>query len=124
MLSVLILSIICKRFKEGKKPLSSMQLKDRLDLPNRIVTDLLRDMQQAGLLEMVQAEQDREDPAFLPACDVNRISLGWVVDRLESLGPWQMDTPVEKFFSQHWKKAIQLRNDYLKNLDSILLHDL
>ena len=124
MLSVLILSIICKRFKEGKKPLSSMQLKDRLDLPNRIVTDLLRDMQQAGLLEMVQAEQDREDPAFLPACDVNRISLGWVVDRLESLGPWRMDTPVEKFFSQHWKKAIQLRNDYLKNLDSILLHDL
>ncbi len=124
MLSILIMSILCKRFKEGKKPINSVQLKDMLALPNRIVTDLLADLQTAGLVEMIQNTQDREYPAFVPACDIHQISLGMMVDRLESIGPWHLDTSVDQYFSQRWKEVLQLRSDYLKNLDSILLHEL
>ena len=123
LLSTLILSLICKQFRDGKEPLSSMQIKDTLRLPNRIVAELLANLQEARLVEVIQSD-DKEYPAYMPACDLSKMTLGRVIDRLDSLGPWKLDTPIEQFSTKKWKEIIKIRSEYLKNLDALLLHEL
>ena len=46
VLSIKIMSIVCKRFSEGKLAYSSMQLKEQLGISMRVLSKLLYDLQQ------------------------------------------------------------------------------
>ena len=124
MLCALLMSYICRRFAEGKKPYSASHLRFETGIPIRIVNDLLVELMDAGLIVELTSDEKGETSHFLPAEDINNLTLGVMIDRLESNGEWKLDVDVSNLFSEQWGKAMEQRSNYLHSLRDIKLQDL
>lgn len=85
-IAVVIMTIIVKRFSQRLQPLTIMDFAALYHMPSRIVTDLIREMADAGLLSIVYSENEKEQHAYQPAVDIHEITLGFVLDKLNSQG--------------------------------------
>ena len=120
LLSVMLMTHVCRRFSDGRKPYTALQLKTLTDIPIRVVQDLLYNLVRVGLLSENSAEGKDAEPTYQPALSLDRISLGTVVERLDSLGEWQLDIDVRRQLeNMSWKEYMQLRKAYLDNLRKI-----
>lgn len=125
MLSALLLSLICKRFAEGRKPYTALELKLETNIPIRVTSELLYDMTQAHLiLETYTTDEKGDDPVYLPAESLDNLSVGTMIDRLESQGGWKLDIHLRDYMSVNWGKAFDARHSYLKSQREILMKDL
>ena len=124
LLNALLLSRICKRFANGQKPLTAFDLSKQTTIPIRIVNDLLYQQMQAGLVIEITADEKGETSCYMPAEDIKNITLGAMIDRMESYGQWKIDLDVSELFSEQWSRAMELRSTYLRDARQILVQDL
>lgn len=124
LLSALLMSRICRRFANGQRPMSALELREMTTIPIRIVNDLLFELMDAGLVIEITSDEKGETSRFMPAEDINNLSLGTMIDRLESRGQWKIDLDVSELLTGEWGKAMESRSNYLRDSRSILLQDL
>ncbi len=124
MLCALLMSRICKRFAEGRKPYSVLELRKETNIPIRFVNDLLNELIDANLLIEVTSDEKGEESRFMPSEDLSNLTLGTMIDRLEARGRWKIDLDVSRLLSQKWGKAIGARSNYLKTMRNIFLQEL
>ena len=124
LLNALILSRICRRFANGQRPLTALELSTETTIPIRIVNDLLYEQIAAGLVIEITVDEKGETSRFMPAEDIKNLTLGTMIDRLESYGSWKIDLDVSALFSEKWSRAMELRSNYLRDARQILLQDL
>ena len=124
MLCAMLASRICRRFDIGSRPYTAAQLRQETGIPIRIVNDLLYAMIEARLLIEITSDEKGEASQFVPAENVDNLSLGVMIDRLEAHGSWKIELPLEKHYNENWGKALEMRRQYLKSTRTILLKDL
>ena len=124
MLSALLMSHICKRFANGQKALSALELRQLTTIPIRFVNELLFELLNAGLIVELTSDEKGETSRFMPAEDVSRMTLGLMIDRLESQGKWKIDLDVSKLLVGEWGRVIEVRSAYLREARTVLLKDL
>ena len=124
MLAALLMSRICRRFANGQKPFSAMELHDATTIPIRFVNDLLFELIDAGLVVEISGDEKGETSRFMPAEDISNLTLGTMVDRLESYGKWKIELDVSELFSEKWAQGMELRHVYLRDARQIRLQDL
>jgi membrane protein len=124
MMCTMLMSCICRNFAEGKKPYSATKLRMETTIPIRIVNDLLKELMEAGLIIEITSDEKGETSHFMPAEDINNLTLGRMLERLESRGQWKIDLDFSNQFTEQWAKAIELRSNYLHALRDIKLQDL
>ncbi len=124
LLCALLLSHVCKRLDQGLKPYTAYELRDVTNVPIRIVNDLLYTMTDAGLLAELSADEKGEMSRFMPALNIESLSMGVMIDRLESKGKWKIDMPLDQHYSDQWKHVIKIRMDYLHASREVLLKNL
>lgn len=124
MLCALLMSRICRRFADGGKPYTSVELRAETNIPIRIVNDLLYELIDAKLLIEITNDEKGDTSHFMPAEDINNLTLGTMLDRMESRGQWKIDLDVGELFSEEWGKAMEQRLNYLHALRDIKLQNL
>ena len=124
MLSVLLMSRVCRRFADGRKAPTADELREETGIPIRIVNDLLYRLIEARLLIEISSDEKGEASQFVPAESLDNLSVGVLIDRLEAQGRWQIDLPVRQLMSGEWSKVIGQRSDYLRLSRTIRLEDL
>ena len=124
LMASLLMSKICKRFANGQRAYSAYELRGLTNVPIRIVNDLLYELIDAKLLIEISGDEKGETSRFMPAEDINNLTYGVLVDRMESKGQWKIDLDVSKLFEGEWTKAIELRSVYLRGARDIKLQDL
>ncbi|MBE0654914.1 MAG: YihY/virulence factor BrkB family protein, partial [Bacteroidales bacterium] len=85
VLSLLITHHIVKNFEEGNEPLTSSQLSSSLGIPIRLVREILFDLTQAKILVETVTDSPKEK-GHQPAIDINKITLQFVIERLDDIG--------------------------------------
>ena len=78
------MTIVAKRFHAGQPPLTREQISTDYDLPIRMVNRICERLKNAGLVNAVIIDQDTE--AITPAFDTEEITVGTVLQRLDSEG--------------------------------------
>lgn len=124
MLSVILASHICKRFEEGKKPYTALDLKLLTGIPIRITNDLLYELTKVNILTEITNDEKGEDSRYQPAETLTRLSVGTLIDRLESQGKWSIELDMHRFDTFNMKQIIMARRKYLENQRAILLKDI
>ena len=124
MISALLLGHVCQRFATGRLPYTADDLRRVTGIPIRIVNDLLYKLIEARLLIEISPDEKGQPSQFMPAESLDNLNVGVMIDRLESQGQWQIDTPVRELFGDNWADALRLRSEYLRNARSIRLEDL
>lgn len=124
LLCIILMSHICKRFANGDKPFSALELKLRTDIPIRIVNELLYELTQINVITEITSGDKGETCTYQPAECLSRLSVGTLVGRMEAHGKWTPEISIKKQKANGWKEILKYRSEYLGKLRGILLKDL
>ena len=93
-------------------------------IPIRIVNDLLFDMTRVKLLVEISTDEKGEDSSYLPAEDLQRLSVGTLLERLDAEGKWTIDLDWKQMDSNTWEQSKQLYKQYIEGQRQLLLKDI
>ncbi len=115
-LTLLLMCRICKRFASGGTSFTARTLSRDTHLPETIVQILLNELVSMQLLAEVYDESGKHRE-FLPAIDINRITVSTVMRRIDSHGAERLD----RTWQAKTKDWEQLRNLRIHNEDALLI---
>lgn len=124
LLCLVLASRICRRFADGGKPYSALDLKLFTGIPIRIVNELLYELTQVNILTEITSGDKGETVRYQPAECLSRLSVGDLIDRMEAYGKWSLEIDMKKLATPVWKKIIARRTNYLSEQRDILLKEL
>ncbi len=84
-LVLMIMNMIIKNFISGEKPLSAEHISKSLKVPVRLVRDILQDLTNSSLVSVIH-ENEHEERLYQPAMDVNKMSVSFVLNKLDKKG--------------------------------------
>jgi membrane protein len=105
LLSLRIVHALVHNFSRGETPWSAVQISQELDIPLRLVRELVRKLREAGVIAQVVLEDDRQ-VVYQPARSLDGITIQYVIDALEQRGI--DDIPVAK------SRELKTLSTYLK----------
>lgn len=119
---ILIVHRIVKQFKEGDKPLSTNELSIELGIPIRLMNQLIQTLLEAGVIVQTQTD-DLKEGAFVPAVDIDMITAGYIIEKIETIGKDQIDlipsddlVQINKFMDQNLKMLKEDKQFKLKDV--------
>jgi membrane protein len=85
LLSLFIVQRVVKKFRDGEKPADAPALSHELEIPIRLVRQILYELSESEVLSEVRNSKEKEF-AYQPAIDVDKITVKFVIDRIEQHG--------------------------------------
>lgn len=121
-LLIMILSKICKRFEKGMIPYTAHGLSAEHKMPIRLVNDLVFELTEMKLL--IEVNEDRTKPTYYtPAEDINRLTVGYVLGRLDRTGRENIKIDLQDF-KKNWNSMNQLKEKHQTQDLAMLVKDL
>ncbi len=118
------MTVIIKRFERRMSPLGVTGFAALYHLPSRLVSDLIGEMVQAGLLSVVVTDKDMESKAFQPAVDPDELTLGFVLNKLNNQGADNFIPGFDNSFADVLEKVDKCIDDAIERGGSTLLSSL
>jgi membrane protein len=85
LLSLKVAHSLVKRFTDGEKPWDAPTIAHELEIPIRLVNQILFELVESGIASEVKVDQDK-NAGFEPARDPETITIKYVIDALERRG--------------------------------------
>jgi membrane protein len=113
LLTLQIAHLLIKNFSNGKKPLTYSQISDHLNMPVRLVHDIIFDLVASGLVSETKTKSDKEF-AYQPARDISTLTIKTILEALDQNGT--DDIPVAKTEDYRaLSEALQNFSDAMEN---------
>jgi len=84
-LVILIMNMIIRNFATGEKPVSAEKIGKTLKIPVRLARDILQDLSNVNLISVI-LEKGRIERFYQPALDINKLTVSYVLSRLDKKG--------------------------------------
>ncbi|MGZ3513272.1 MAG: YhjD/YihY/BrkB family envelope integrity protein [Thermodesulfobacteriota bacterium] len=107
ILMLRIFHLVTKKFSLGEKPLSASQIAHAVEIPVRLVRQLLNELSDVGLV-VETASGTKGEVAFQPGRTIENITVKFALDEYEKYG----DTKIPDYDSEEVMKL----NNYLKDI--------
>ncbi len=85
LVALLIATLCVKRFLVAEEPLTAEDISRALEVPIRLVRSVLFELTDTGVLSQVVVDT-ADEPAYQPACDVHRLTVASIMERLDHRG--------------------------------------
>jgi membrane protein len=85
LLTLQVTHLLIKKFSNGEKPLTYSQISNHLNMPVRLVHQIIFDLIESGLVSETRTKADKEF-AYQPACDINKMTIQYVLEALDQSG--------------------------------------
>ena len=85
LLSLRVAHLLVKRFSAGEKPWDAATIAHELEIPIRLVNQILFELVESGVASEVRVNQDK-DVGYEPARDPNTMTIKYVIEALERWG--------------------------------------
>jgi membrane protein len=76
---------LVKKFENGDRPLTDSQISAQLEMPIRLVHNILFDLVESGLVSEIKTQAEKEF-AYQPARDINNLTIQYVLEALDQKG--------------------------------------
>ena len=123
-LTLLITTLVVKRFTQGEKPYTADELSETYRIPIKITSQILYQLTELGILNEVNIGNDERIVYYQPAIDVNKISVSFLFSKIDEFGSENFKIDTSELFSNEWKTLLKTREDMIKANSNILLEDL
>ena len=124
IMSMMLMSHICRRFEKGEKPYTALELKLKTNIPIRVAQELLYELTNMHMVSEVTSDEKGEESVYQPAEDLARLSVGLLIERYESAGKWEISLNMKDADHRKWNATIANHTRYIEAQKSILLKDL
>ncbi len=85
LLTLQVAHLLIRNFSACASALTDSQLSRRLGIPIRLLHRILDDLVQSGLFVQARTDEDKQF-GYQPACDINRLTIKYVLDAIEQSG--------------------------------------
>ena len=85
IVSLMVARLIAVNFRDGVPPMTSDEIANKLDLPVRLVRDILYELLQIGLVSETITQNVKEN-AYQPATDIGKLTIALVISMLDKRG--------------------------------------
>jgi membrane protein len=123
-LILLIATLIVKRFAKGEKPYTADELSDLYRIPLRLTTQILLLLTELNIIIEVNYGNNDRITHYQPAMDINRISVGSLLTRMDMHGSENFKVDTDLQFRNEWMAILKTREDLVLTSDRVLLKDL
>jgi Predicted membrane protein len=123
-LTVLITSLIVKKFENGDTPYTADELSESNRIPIRLTTDILYLLTELDIITEVRIEEDERIIRYQPALDINKISISFLLRKIDECGSENFKIDTNQKFNEEWKALLKTREDMLVPGNEVLLKDL
>ena len=118
-----IAQLIIKNFSAAKAPLTTIELSHILEIPVRLLRDILYELVQSGVISEVK-NQDSQETSFQPAKDPHLLTIKSVIDALENKGVDNIPVARSAELQAISEKLQKLAAIFEKSADNKLLKDI
>ena len=87
---------IVRHFVEQKKPVDSETISTELNMPLRIVRDVVFDLENAGMVAAVKNDTDDKVNKYIPAQDINGITAFEIIQSIDDMPHSELDFSTNK----------------------------
>lgn len=123
-LTLLIASLIAKRFAKGEKPYTADELSETYRIPIRITTEILYLLSDLNIIAETRYGEDDRIIYFQPAIDINQLSVGLLLTKIDEKGSENFKIDTSDLFKDEWNALLKTREDMLARNKSTLLKDI
>jgi membrane protein len=85
LIAIYIAHLLVKNFESGVPPYTPRQICDELKIPIRLVREVLYELTEINVISTTKTRYAKET-AYQPAIDINKISVKYLIDKLEHRG--------------------------------------
>ena len=85
LLSLMVAHLLTHRFANGEKPLTAQEISHVLEIPIRLLRQILFDLVHSGIASEIKAAEE-DDPAYQPAFTIHDLTLARVLNALDQRG--------------------------------------
>lgn len=122
--TLMITSVIVKRFAQDKTPLTADEISERCKAPARLTNHILSELQKMKIISPTPSFKDERIIAYLPALDINQLSVNYLFSRLDKQGSEDFNIEMEGDFQDTWSALIDIRKRMYEGKEDILLKNL
>ena len=123
-LTLLIASLIIKRFERGEKPFTADEISVQYCIPIRITTQILYHLTELKIIIEVKYGEDDRVIFYQPALDINKITVSFLLSKMDEYGSENFKIDTKGLVNHEWETLLKTRNDMYQANDKILLKDL
>lgn len=123
-ISILIMSLITKRFTSNESPYSAEEISEQYQIPINLTTQVLFQLQEVNLIHEVMTDEKSDDITYQPSMDSDQLNVAVLLERIDKCGSEEFKIDTENEFKEEWKTLIDIKQDYYNNASKILLKDL
>ena len=110
-ISILIMSLIAKRFERNEPPYTAAQISEEHQIPIRLTNQVLYQLQEIDLIHEVVTDAKSEEIGYQPSMDINQLNVAILLDRLDTYGSENFKIDKDEEFSDEWKVLTESRED-------------
>lgn len=122
-LTVLVASLIVKRFEKGEGSYTADEISDANRIPIRLTTDILYLLTELDIITEVRVETDERIIHYQPALDINKISVGFLLRKIDEHGSENFKIDTGHQFKKEWHALLRTRENMF-GAENVLLKDL
>ena len=122
LLAVMIL--VARNFRDHGGTLPTDEIRKRLELPTRIVNDILFQLVQAGQLIAVRSGDGEREVAFAPAHDLSSTTVYGILEAVERTGQTTLDLEQTPELARMNREVETLKEEVLHSPNNVRLTDL
>lgn len=123
-LTLLITSLIIKRFVQGDPPYTADELSDSYRIPIRVTAQIVHLLTQLNIINEVNYANDERIIYYQPAMDVNQLTVGYLLTKIDEHGSENFKIDTKKTFAKEWEALLQTREDLLLTNNTKLIKDI
>lgn len=122
--TLLITNFIVKQFEEGKKPYTADAISEKFKIPTQLTSDTLYLLTQLEIIIETPSEKDDMIMAYVPALDINKITVDYLFLKVDSYGTENFKIDIEDEFLNEWQLIIDIRSIVNKSKGNLLVKDI
>ena len=123
LLVLLTTRTIIQRFVTGKKPLSDSELSKTLDIPVRLMRDILDKLTETKIICRV-VPNDNKVITYNPAINVDKLTVGYVIQKMDNYGDDSFPIHESESFHKLSKIISEFQNTIKSSQENIRLADI
>lgn len=122
--TILITSLIAKRFAEEKQPLTIKEISEKHAIPIRLTNQIIDLLLELQIISSTPSGEDEDIMAFQPAFDINLMSVKLLMRKIDSYGAENFRIDKDLEYSSHWNALMLSRESFYSADNDQLLKDL
>ena len=118
-----VATLIIKRFEKGHPPYTADEISLNFKIPIRLTHKVLFNLHELEIINEVKEKDDRTT-YYQPALDINKITVGYLFQKIDAKGSekFKIDKDIE--FHAEWQAVLKTREGMMSTSGNTLLKDL